>query len=450
MKVSRQSEDDLTIRQRLDGVETAWGAASSLLRFWLDSAQKLPPRDRDDATRDAADELAQSVVETIGVSGNEELKAPLLDTLASLPSSLEAVERAHALATGIDEARWASFSRTWMRGHDEEVSLLPDELFPVGDTCIAVEGGLSARPWRLGMKACELPHIRRSESTPFDIVIDTRWGPYIDGLMGRKLTFIAMLPNESMDEYLLPALGPLFGVSPRDGEAQARAVELLCDGALSSADIVVFPELCVTGEILDGLQELLDGIRSETLIIAAGSMHLEDLTRGRQNVAQTLIPHADMSLTHRKFTNFVDREGRSEGLDISDRPLLRILTGNHVRVASVICKDFVAPGVAEQLGELGVHVVLVPAMSERLDDFGPPTGALLSRSQGVVVVANGPRIWSGEVPYHALLGQPTKDVRRHLEVSKPTEPAPGWSSASPGGSWTYRGSSPTERIVRDY
>ena len=72
--------------------------------------------------------------------------------------------------------------------------------------------------------------------------------------------------------------------------------------------------------------------------------------------------------------------------------------------------------VARLVADLGVHLLVVPAMSDRLGDYSNVANELIRRSQGATVVANNPRLWNGDDVEHALLGQPVKSAsRRTLE-----------------------------------
>ena len=104
----------------LDGAETAWQAASALFEFWLAEDGAAPPRDGDPATCADADELSDRVAQVVGKSGDGYLQGQIKDRILAIPSELSVAQRAHAIATGIDEARSVSFTRSWLDQKGEE------------------------------------------------------------------------------------------------------------------------------------------------------------------------------------------------------------------------------------------------------------------------------------------------------------------------------------------
>ena len=126
------------------------------------------------------------------------------------------------------------------------------------------------------------------------------------------------------------------------------------------------------------------------------------------------------------------RDGRREGIDKA-RPEVTIACGNHVRVALLICKDVLTPQYHQLLGDLGVHLLGVPAMSAGLGDFTGAAHALVARSQGAMVVANNPRVWDGDGTETAFLSHPVPGHQR-TEVVRAAS-APGFSYGVLGEGW---------------
>lgn len=115
--------------------------------------------------------------------------------------------------------------------------------------------------------------------------------------------------------------------------------------------------------------------------------------------------------SHHKLAPYESRDGNREGIDPA-RPEVTIACGKHVRVAVLICKDVLARQYHQLLGDLGVHLLGVPAMSAGLGDFTSAAHALVARSQGAMVVANNPRVWEGVVAETALLSHPVSDHQK--------------------------------------
>ena len=104
-----------------------------------------------------------------------------------------------------------------------------------------------------------------------------------------------------------------------------------------------------------------------------------------------------------------------------------------MRVATVICKDALALATANVLGDLGVHLLAVPAMSDVLGPFSTAAEVLISRSQGATLVANNPRVWDGIPVEHALLGHPVPGMSR--VVARRSDGAPELGIARLGLGW---------------
>ena len=64
------------------------------------------------------------------------------------------------------------------------------------------------------------------------------------------------------------------------------------------------------------------------------------------------------------------------------------------------------------MADLGVHLLAMPAMSDRLGDFSTIANVLINRSQGAMVVANNPRLWDNADVEHGLLGHPVQKANR--------------------------------------
>ena len=94
------------------------------------------------------------------------------------------------------------------------------------------------------------------------------------------------------------------------------------------------------------------------------------------NEAHVVLPEAGVAWSHDKLVLYETRDGNREGID-SAKPEVTIACGNHVRVAVLICKDVLAPQYYQLLGDLGVHLLGVPALSAGLGDFTVPPTLLL-------------------------------------------------------------------------
>lgn len=270
--------------------------------------------------------------------------------------------------------------------------------------------GHSASPHRLGLRDGELAHVRKLGIDNIRVIVDGEFAPIIDSLANSPpLRVAALLPNESRSE-----LADSYPVGPVDAITQRSVIDDLLEQARSrGAKAAVLPELSVDASVLEALEsEWAEA--TDRPILFAGTFH--DVDGGRRiNRTKVLLPGVGAAWSHDKSAAFVDREGRREPIDPVE-PSITLGCGELVRVATLICKDALGVDVARLVADLGVHLLVVPAMSDRLGDYSNVANELIRRSQGATVVANNPRLWNGDDVEHALLGQPVKSAsRRTLE-----------------------------------
>lgn len=332
----------------------------------------------------------------------------------SLPDSL----RAEALATGIDRALWRHFAHQWLAGR-EDGHLQPGEWIPIGAFPKALlEEPVTSRPASLHVRAGETPHLRRFDVTPVKVRVD---GRHADRIVSALQHLHALSVLHPAAPKLAPATGSLFGTAePHDGWlAEVLALAANCPGQVGVA-----PELALPLEP-DAVGQIARQIRRHEGIIVPGSRH-EDVDGVRCNRAYVLFG-GDVVGTHEKFAPFQVR-GLPEGLDPAD-PHLTMLVAGPWRVVVLICKDGLSPDVLQVLARLGVNVVLCPAWSPKTDAFRALAEVVANHCQGVVVVANGPRVEPHDDPVGSIFGQP---VRGATTVVHPRPPAPAWSTLQLG------------------
>lgn len=191
--------------------------------------------------------------------------------------------------------------------------------------------------------------------------------------------------------------GPMprfFGVRPqRPAEQSATILRLLEQAADGGARIVVLPELCLDEVGLAAIRAWHRQARPEIAILVAGSVHGEREGK-RRNVSTAILPDGS-ELEHYKFNPFYlplpDDQGElvKHREDIVTTPsIITIRMCADWSFTTLICKDFLEPGVAQILEEAQVRVVLVPACSPKTGVFVQVAGMLAARAQAVVVIAN--------------------------------------------------------------
>ena len=354
----------------------------------------------------------------------------VLDVVRAQREDLTTGELAYAVAMGLDRVFAATFTHSWLDENQQVFVLEPGDPFPVSDMSLMGASGYSARPHRRDLPGDELPHVRRLGESGITVRVDARYAASLDGLLAAgPLPVAAVVVNEDWAEFDVP--DALFPIVAKDPVTQQARVERAIAGALSRGSaVVVVPELSITADSVEDIAALLN----ETIgsaIVFAGSAHV---LRGsaRVNEAQVVLPEVGAAWSHDKWVPFEDRDGVREGIDPAI-PEVTIACGNHVRVAVLICKDVLARQYYQLLGDLGVHLLGVPAMSAGLGDFTTAAYTLVARSQGAMVVANNPRVWEGLVAETALLGHPVDDHQK-TEVIR-ARSAPGFSYGVLGEGW---------------
>ena len=390
---------------------TAWRAVCALLDHAEDGGLHLSPWST--SARDEA-ERVRSELETALLSAQGEMeRAPYNNDLAArmvqgITTSLSEDELAFAVARVLDDRYWPSFTHDWLQERGHTFALSKGERYPVAEMRLMGAIAHSSLPHRLALPNVDLPHVRRrSGEDNFEVVVEGSHAAILDGLMGKApLTVAAALINDTWGDLA----GPPNQVAPNDPGAQMARIERLLEQARErDAAVVVLPELCATAQMVERLAEEWAG-RVDAPVLFAGSVHLEDDGR-RVNRTSVLLPGVGEAWTHDKYSVFEARDGTQEPID-PRQPGVVLGCGDFVRVATVICKDALELTTATLLGNLGVHLLAVPAMSEVLGPFSTAPEVLIARSQGATVVANNPRVWHGEPVDHALLGHPVVGTPR--------------------------------------
>ena len=398
------------VTEIIGAATTAWRATADLVSRYWEEGIGSPWHGADD-TRQAAEEIASRIQDAFRVETKPLKFDPrgVLDVVCALPEDLTTGELAYAVAMGLDRAFAATFTRSWLGENRQVFDLEPGDPFPISDMSLMGHSGYSSHPHRLYLRGDEFPHVRRLSDSGITVRIDARYAASLDGLLAAgPLPVAAVVVNEDWAE--LDAPDALFPIVAKDPVTQQARVTRAVAGALSQGSVVVVvPELSITASSVGDIEALLDQTVGSAIVFA-GSAHV---LRGsdRVNEAQVILPEVGAAWSHDKLVPYETRGGNREGID-SARPQVTIACGNHVRVAVLICKDVLAPQHHRLLGDLGVHLLGVPAMSAGLDDFTAAAHTLVARSQGAMVVANNPRVWEGVVAETALLSHPVADHQK--------------------------------------
>ncbi len=359
------------------------------------------------------------------------------DAVAMLATSLTTGELAYLVATVLDEMFWPSFTRAWLASNGPTFELCAGDYYPVNEMQLMGAMGYSARPDRRGLRPGELAHVRSRRADEIRVVVNGEYPLIIDGLAASTpLHAAVLLPNESSSQLTSPpgCIGPV------DTAVQRSTITALLQQAAAEGDeaeepvgVVVLPELSVDEDIVASLANEW-AAASDRPILFAGSAHVDVDDGGRRvNRTTVLLPSVGAAWHHDKSTLFVDRDGNREPTDPAE-PSITLGCGFQVRVATLICKDALNVDIYRLAADLGVQLLAVPAMSDRLGDFMPAAGELVAQAQGATLVANNPRQWNGENVEHALLGQPVRDAEQRIRERR-SDGAPDLAVARLGSGW---------------
>lgn len=351
------------------------------------------------------------------------------DAVAMMTTSLSTGEMSYLVASVLDQLFWRSFTRDWLVDRGRLFDLRAGDFYPVDEMRLMGAVGHSARPHRRGLRTGELPHVRRFDADGIRVAVNGEHPRIIDRLAASPpLETAVLLPNESWFE--LTEAPQRMG--PADSAVRRSKIgELLQQAREAGVSVAVLPELSVDEDIVDSLAtEWAEA--TDLAILVAGSAHVADGDR-RVNRATVLLPGVGAAWHHDKTAVFEDREGKREPIDPSE-PCITLGCGYQVRIATLICKDALVADIFRLVADLGVHLLAVPAMSDRLGDFSSAAHELIARAQGATLVANNPRLWRGVNVEHALIGQPVRDVEPR-DVPRRSSGAPDLAIARLGSGW---------------
>jgi hypothetical protein len=221
---------------------------------------------------------------------------------------------------------------------------------------------------------------------------------FLSGL--RRISVLAA--NGSIDEFEIPETG--FPISVRDQEAQTALIDRFLSSELNYADLVMVPELAGTE---DGLIAAIAAVEKAggNRVALAGTRHMN--RDGRQvNLASLVLPTGEVVDTCKR-TPFWDVDIR-ESIAACPDPI-RILVSADVRVAVLVCKDFLTPAILNLIAHAGANLILVPSMSRRLDLHDVAARQLAAQDHALSVVGNGPLRIGDSDPETVLVGLPEAD-----------------------------------------
>jgi predicted amidohydrolase len=183
--------------------------------------------------------------------------------------------------------------------------------------------------------------------------------------------------------------GSFFNVRPSDEALQcARLLKLLNAAEREAIQILVLPELCLTAEVRSAVSAWYAQEPRQLRLALVGSEHLLDEGEPR-NRSTTLGWGLSAPWCHNKITP-LNLWGMLREAIVTAPSRIRICYCGDWTFATLICKDFLDPNLESLLRQLRVRLLLVCALSEKMDGFEVQAQHLAYAAQTTVIVANLP------------------------------------------------------------
>jgi predicted amidohydrolase len=400
--------------------------ARGLLLVCRDEVDELVRADNDQRTWRARDRLRRRADAAFAAIDDEEIdpreRAGLADLAREAADDLPPVMIARTLAESLDAVLGSRLLPMFLgRTH----KLKPDDPIPTPHPdWRRLTPSPSSDPWALDGRLDALPHLRLAGAwaREVEVTLDGDWRtwhalPQLQA--GDRLA--CAVPNETLAEFhigrgTVEGRPVFFDVRPAGGEAEqtARCLELLELAAAHDCRVVVFPELSVPRATVDAMGKWL-GAQDRVELVVAGSRHRKARRGGWHNESQILFAGWRERRHHRKFRafSFHDSDGearvkRAEHLAAAPARVRAFLSPSWTLVV-LVCKDLVVEPVPRLLAELRANLVLVPALTFKMDAFRTAAADVATWAQGVALVAN------------AALAQRPRGARSEVVVALPSQ-----------------------------
>lgn len=280
-------------------------------------------------------------------------------------------------------------------------------------------GELTSLPARLTPMDDRTPRLRLAPEEVARFRVTLRWVDQYLEPIHLSTRFVAgvpcctVQPGFQWDRYEEGSIGFFYGVTPCDPALQRERLRAVFREAVRQrASVLVLPELCLTEEMADELAT--DPWLKQIPLVALGSYHTSGKGPG-SNRCRVLARGVQISV-HEKFSDFsFEDEGvhRHEHLICdAERAGFELLLGAHSTAVVLICKDALDARVESLVRKLAPSLVMIPALSPKLDSFQKLAEQLGKDPQAFTLVCSF--FQRGE----AVLGRPVEGPAVHEVTDK--------------------------------
>lgn len=431
--------------ERADDAEVPWlDVIRDLLRLGRAAAAAVTTKRREEVElllewRDAMAEEIRVVVTQAGATGSlvagdalREVTALLETALAAVGEASDArkVVAAHAVAVGLDRAVYQALRHFFQAENSRLIA--EGEVYPVQSFDLVAPTQLIPKPFNTAPASVQdlafdyTEHLRLGDyrASQYRFIVD--WDAH-DRLAElatvRELRLAACQPNRDLSEYRLvpeptsegfPEGGAIDDAfenhGPSDPDQGDVVQELVQLASAQGCQVVVVPEYALTVEQRRTVFKSLDEMTDPPILVIGGSARI-DVGENTVNQACLWMPRGGRyPLTK---VNPATVEGRTEDVDWAAREI-RVFVTRRFTVAAVVCRDIMSQTIRRQLEDIGVTLLLVPAMAGRTRTLVDNACELVSATQAFVAVGNGPALWLNEEPdadrtqaaFHGPYGSP--------------------------------------------
>lgn len=280
-------------------------------------------------------------------------------------------------------------------------------------------GKLTSQPAKLTPMDDRTPRLRLAPEEVARFRVTLRWvGQYLEPIQlstrfAAGVPCCTVQPGFQWERYEEESIGLFYGVTPSDPELQRERIRaVLREAVRRRASVLVLPELCLTEELADELAT--DPWLKLIPLVALGSYHTPGKGPG-SNRCRVLARGVPISV-HEKFSDFsFDDEGvhRHEHLICdAERAGFELLLGAHSTTVVLICKDALDARVESLVRKLAPNLVMIPALSPKLDSFQKLAEQLGKDPQAFTLICSF--FQRGE----AILGRPVEGPALHEITGK--------------------------------